>query len=569
MANGVQPSVRAIGLLYLVLLAAGVGLAIGGRELPAALPGEAAPEDFAAGRAARILGRIAQRPHPAESEAHACVREFLLEELRALGLEPELQEIVAGRVALTNVLVRIPGYDSTGTLLCLAHYDSVPTGPGAGDDSIGVAAWLEAFRALRARGWQPRNDVVLLLSDGEELGLRGAFGFRLTHPLAKAVRCVVNLEAIGNGGPAVLFELGRENGARVRLFQEVVAAPTGTSLGDAVYRRMPNDTDLTVFLLRGVHGFNLAVTSGSPAYHAPHDTPANLDARSLQHMGATAMALAEALGERDLTALDAPDVTFFDLLGRRLVVHPRALDFALAVAGSLLVAAVVRRARPRRAELVRELTWHLLECALVASLLAALWLALDGAVALVTPQLDWVPGNTTSGALVFAGLVAGSVALVAWRAGRADEVRVERSLAGLLWLAVASLGALVVLPGASFVFALPLLAAAGGAWLVRADRPATPGVGLLLALPFAASLLLGLPIAYLLLQLFLRTPGPAVFVLGGCLAFFAAAFLPQVLAVAGTGRGSTRALLVGTALAFALASLVSRVLVWRQGALWP
>src|SRR6185295_4716303 len=95
--------------------------------------------------------------------------------------------------------------------------------------------------------------------------------FAQHDPLLEQVKLVVNLEAIGNGGPAVLFELGPRNGERVREFERCVALPAGTSFSDAVYARMPNDTDLTVFLRRGLRGFNFALTAGSPAYHAPHD----------------------------------------------------------------------------------------------------------------------------------------------------------------------------------------------------------------------------------------------------------------------------------------------------------
>src|SRR5262245_25445287 len=228
---------RAPGRMLLLTLIAGLAAALVARRLPSALPIDAVPERFAEGRAQALVAEIARAPHPVGSEEHERVRVFLLERLRALGFEPEEQRGEVAGVALTNLLVRLPGSAPTGTLLCLAHYDSVPTGPGAGDDSVGVASWLEAFRALRARGWRPRNDVALLLTDGEERGLLGAQLFAAEHALVEQIACVINLEAIGNGGAAVLFELGEENGARVEAFAEAVSAPAGTSLGDAVYRR--------------------------------------------------------------------------------------------------------------------------------------------------------------------------------------------------------------------------------------------------------------------------------------------------------------------------------------------
>lgn len=563
--GSVARSARALGLVLWGVLATSLVLAVAGRALPEPLPVEAAPEEFSAGRAGRVLARIARRPHPVASEEHACVLETLLEQLDELGLETNLQWTVRG-LPLTNVSARLPGYDSTGTLLLLAHYDSVPTGPGAGDDSIGVSTWLEVLRALRARAWQPRNDVLLLLTDGEELGLRGAIAFVREHPLAEAVRCVVNLEAIGNGGPAVLFELGPENGARARLFGEVVPDPTGTSLGDAVYRRMPNDTDLSVFLAHGVRGFNLAVTSGSPAYHAPHDTPENLDARSLQHMGECALALAEALGERDLGALDAPDVTFFDLLGRGFIVYPRALDGLLAGLGIALGALAWRRARVTRREVLRECLRILWECALAAGLTLGAWWLTDRAFALVTAEPVWIPGNTTSGALLFVALVLASLgaATLGARPGRA-----ERGVAALALLALATLAALVLMPGAAFAFALPLVLAGLAQRACPTGLARGPGAAVLVVLAFGLALLLGLPIAHLLVQLFQRSPERAVLLFTAILTFFAAPFEPALRALDAAGRRSTPGLLALAGFAALASCFVARVLEWRQGALWP
>ena len=45
--------------------------------------------------------------------------------------------------------------------------------PGASDDAAGVAAALEIVRAIQAGG-QPLRDIIVLITDGEEAGLRGA-----------------------------------------------------------------------------------------------------------------------------------------------------------------------------------------------------------------------------------------------------------------------------------------------------------------------------------------------------------------------------------------------------------
>lgn len=95
--------------------------------------------DFSAARAVAQLDHIAKVPHPAGSAAQADVQEYLVGELRKLGLRPEVQTRVAPSDAdspaivgsVSNVHATIPGKKPTGRVLLVAHYDSVPIAPGA------------------------------------------------------------------------------------------------------------------------------------------------------------------------------------------------------------------------------------------------------------------------------------------------------------------------------------------------------------------------------------------------------------------------------------------------------
>src|SRR5918999_196688 len=128
--------------------------------VPDPVPASAPPAEFSSGRALEHVRAIAQKPHPMGSPENAAVRDYLLEELTALGLKPEVQKTTAAHYwfgnALfvgtpENVLARLEGTISGGkAFLLMAHYDSVPTGPGASDDGAGVATMLETLRALKA-----------------------------------------------------------------------------------------------------------------------------------------------------------------------------------------------------------------------------------------------------------------------------------------------------------------------------------------------------------------------------------------------------------------------------------
>src|SRR5919206_411380 len=91
----------------------------------------------------------------------------------------------------------------------------------------GTATILETARALTT-GPRPRNDVVLVFTDGEEACLCGARAFVDQHPLARGGGVVLNLEARGSSGPAILFETSADNAGLVDLYGRT-PHPVGTS----------------------------------------------------------------------------------------------------------------------------------------------------------------------------------------------------------------------------------------------------------------------------------------------------------------------------------------------------
>jgi len=255
------------------------------------------PAAFSAERAMAHVRQIARAAHPTGSAEHERVQAYLVAELRALGLEPRLQQTigiasrfpVAGQV--TNILARLPGTGTDGkAILMTAHYDSVAVGPGAADDAAGTAALLETLRALRA-GSPLRNDLIIALLDGEEDGLLRAVAFVREHPWARDVGLALCLDAGGTGGRALLYETGERNASLVRAFGRTPNA-TGSSAMYSGYRRMPNDSDFSELRLAGITGLNIAISERGDRYHTPLDDPAHLDPRSLQHHGDAALGVA-------------------------------------------------------------------------------------------------------------------------------------------------------------------------------------------------------------------------------------------------------------------------------------
>ena len=217
-ALGPPPWNGARGPVTLALLLIMAWFSSSFRAIPSPVPASAPESVFSSARAMSHLVRIAAEAHPPGSPAHADVREYLLAQLRALGHEPSVQTTTSTppggfftrAATVRNVLARIPGSQPGGpAVLVTAHYDSREIALGAGDDASGVVTILETLRAL-GTGPQLRNDLIVLITDAEELGLLGARAFVDEHPWMDDVALVVSIEMRGGGGPSMMFETGAE-----------------------------------------------------------------------------------------------------------------------------------------------------------------------------------------------------------------------------------------------------------------------------------------------------------------------------------------------------------------------
>ena len=341
-------------LALVAALAAGFLLFLAGSVTPPPLAADAPVTAFSAARAMADVRVIGREPHALPSPAQRRVRDYLIGRMTALGLSPQLQAVESfttsgPRLAgggVVNLIGVLPGRDPVAPAVALmAHYDSVPGSPGAADDSAGVAAALEIVRAIRAQG-RPARDVMVILTDGEEVGLIGARAFFDRSPLAGHVGYVLNMEARGGGGRAAMFETARDNGEDIALYRRTAAAPVSNALTVFVYRHMPNSTDFTEALAHGKRGLNYAFIGRQFDYHSPNSTPEALDQGALQHMGAQVLPTAAALAFGPLPG-KAPDVVYANLIGDLTAAYPAAMGWPILAAAFGLIVLGAWRARAR------------------------------------------------------------------------------------------------------------------------------------------------------------------------------------------------------------------------------
>ncbi len=280
--------------------------------------------EFSNKRALRHIKAISQKPHYAGSENHNRVAHYLVSELQKLGLKTEYQEGYTltdwgNLVKSKNIIARISGANKGKTLVLLSHYDSAPHTKsfGAADAGSGVATILEGVRTFLYNGNQHKNDIIILFTDAEELGLNGATLFVTQHSWAKEVGLVLNFEARGTSGPSyMLMETNNGNSGLVQGFSKANPRfPVSNSLMYSIYKKMPNDTDLTVFRKKGdINGFNFAFIDGHYNYHTAQDDFNHLDLRSIWHQATYLLPLLNYFSNADLNNLkSSEDYVYFSL----------------------------------------------------------------------------------------------------------------------------------------------------------------------------------------------------------------------------------------------------------------
>ena len=308
-------------------------------------------DQFSTTRAMSHVEALAAEPHYVGSKGHAKARNYIVSQLEELGLLVETHEgyTMHKKGILTrpqNILARIDGKGTGKALLLMTHYDSaLHSSPGAGDAASGVATILESIRAYLATGRSPENDIILLFTDAEELGLNGAHLFIEEHPWAKDVGLALNFEARGSdGSPLMLLETNGGNKNLIKAFSEAgVEFPVTNSLFYSVYKIMPNDTDLSVIREQGdINGFNFAFIDDHFDYHSATDTAENLDVNTLAHQGSYLMPLLHYFSQTSLEKTGSQeDVLFFTLPGFNLLSYPFSWSFPLLISAILLLVGLI------------------------------------------------------------------------------------------------------------------------------------------------------------------------------------------------------------------------------------
>ncbi len=469
-------------IILWTLIALGIGLGVM-LTFPPGMPKALSLKQFSVENERAHIARMAQAPHPLGTSEHRKVREYILEEFQRLDLVPVIQREMCttswengyARIAwLENLMVRIPGQDSSGAILLMAHYDSVPDAPGANDDSAGVAAILEILRILTVS--EPgKNDIIALITDGEEIGMFGAQVFFERHPWAQDVGVVLNFEARGSSGVTFMYETGPNNAWLIREFARSTSAPVGNSLTHAIYQMMPNDSDFTLAKSAGLSGLNFAYIDGWQSYHTPLDDLGHLDDNTLYHHGSGVLQLVNRLQDLPLDSQPPGDAVYFNLWRPWLISYPVAwawplTGLALGLFALTLVVGFWKRHLATRGILLGFGSLALC-CAAAFAISYLLEKALRAHFGDTYTVISQYPGFRHAFLLALVSMTI-FLFMVCFAWARKWEDTPSLAAGALIWWALGAAAAALFLPQASFLTVWPLLFAVISLWVILAhDEP--------------------------------------------------------------------------------------------------
>jgi hypothetical protein len=420
---------------------------------------------FSSARADATLARVLgpEIPHPVSSAENAAVRARILKEFANLGVPTHTYQAFTCNAwrgfsfvacaTVTNIIAEVvPGQGKA--IAMMAHYDSVPAGPGASDDESSVATILETTRALKATAAKSLHPVIALITDGEEAGLLGANAF-LQNPALKArIGVVVNVEARGTKGPSLLFQTSPGDGRLIDLYAAHVPVYGTSSLYAEIYKFLPNDTDLTLFIHDGFPSLNFAFADNVRYYHSPFDQRRNLSSATLQQHGDNLLGVVTGLEQTDYAALKGGNDVYLTVLGKFLPRIPASFALPLSIVVFLVLAIAAWLARGEGGGWKSTLVAAVMPLALLVGCGLLGWL-----VSFIAQAISGTPDPSYAHPVDLRLALAFAVWAIALDVSRLTTAR-GAAASGWLWIAGLGIVTAALLPGLSPYFVFPSAVAA-------------------------------------------------------------------------------------------------------------
>jgi hypothetical protein len=178
-------------------------------------------------------------------------RESIVAQLRALNVEPVVEQFGEGRGAGANVVVTLPGAGAR-TIVVGAHLDRVNVGRGAVDNGAACAALIELVAAFKVSPLG-RSTLQVVFFDREEAGLLGSRAF---FAAGRRVDYAINLDIFAYGNE-IFATASHPDGLLMRSLHEASTA-AGLPLRSVPRTSYPHSDHVTM-MAAGLETLGLAL----------------------------------------------------------------------------------------------------------------------------------------------------------------------------------------------------------------------------------------------------------------------------------------------------------------------
>lgn len=249
------------------------------------------PVDFTA------TGRLAALPTLSLAREDTALLRRLLEQSAQPRVRLDVRNKTGPSFESTNVVGEIRGRELPEEIVVVgAHLDSNDLGPGALDNAAGSAAVMEAARAMKALGLQPRRTIRFVLFMGEEEGMVGSVAYVSRHrdELDRTIAALIM--DIGAGRPLGWFSMGRSD-----LDAQIgeLMAPLKQFGAGLIEHAAFAATDNAPFMAEGVPNLILIQDESAylPVHHTIGDTPDKVEPRDYAAAVATLAVTAYSIAD--------------------------------------------------------------------------------------------------------------------------------------------------------------------------------------------------------------------------------------------------------------------------------
>lgn len=425
------------------------------------------------------IKEIAKEPHSIfDDEGHEKVKNYLINELKNLGIESKVYpyngvyvERTNSNEDLENIYAEIKG-ENDSYIMLVTHYDSSHAkkeryaekdgSHGAADAGYGLSTILDTIRAIKENNIKLKNGIKILITDGEEYGLLGAKEAVKEKEIFENVNYLINLEARGTDGPAVMFETSPNNSKILDLYNKS-DKPFSYSITPEIYRLLPNGTDFTVFLDSNIPGINISVLDGIEHYHTPNDNIENINKKSLQHYGDQVLPIVtEFVSNENFSSKDSVtsnnDSIFF-ILGSVFIKYSKIINYVLLLIILICIVILVKKLNIKN---MRKVFKYILANSLFTLCVMAISFTISKIAALLNGRefkLTYLPLIKHEDIIILSAIIFAIVSyilLIRYLTNNFKETN-EFILGSLILLFILSVFITFILPGASYLFVFPAI----------------------------------------------------------------------------------------------------------------